>query len=420
MGSDRVSYDPSCEIEVGNIDFKRPDLYALLDMNGDGRADVVKFWPQSGVPYVDVFWNTPTGWQHSADLALGASAISYDFTDGNGVHFGNVGTCYFQDVNRDGLPDAVCGTKVGINVGPAGFNQSAWKLSGMEGMELPPVPPEARTIGDVDGDGYHDVVEVHPYQGFCPFWTEGAVRKVAISSGNGYFGAAPGYINALITFLPDNTIAACNITPYRRNHLFGMADLNADGLADLVLNHDNGGATPNFLGGQLLVNTGTGWLDYDGNTTRLDGAPGAAGAVPAVPADNDPEGYAGDPTRAAVFVDLDADGVTDVAWTRIDEWGNFISDVRINTFEPAVIKRFPNGMAQKTTVSYGVITEPFANYFDTAPLDTGTTYFSAPVRVVNSSVAEDGRGQGFTSTTTYVYRSLRASATGRGPQGFRK
>ena len=43
-----------------------------------------------------------------------------------------------------------------------------------------------------------------------------------------------------------------------------------------------------------------------------------------------------------------------------DADGTFISEAWLNTFKPAVIKNFPNGLAQKSVVSYSVITTPEA------------------------------------------------------------
>src|SRR5262249_15561870 len=59
-------------------------------------------------------------------------------------------------------------------------------------------------------------------------------------------------------------------------------------------------------------------------------------------------------------------------------------------------------------------------YDDSDPtLDTGTTYFSMPLRVVSTVSAEDARGIGALASTKYSYASLRGSAYGRGPQGFK-
>jgi RHS repeat-associated protein len=421
----------------GTVDFTKPHQYALLDMNGDGRADVVRFVDPASSDVI-VFWNTAAGWQDTEDVA---PRISYDYKREDGNDFGLAANCSFRDVNRDGLPDVVCGQDAGINVGPAGMGpgttKSAWKLSIFEGPTAfgnSGVTEASRSQGDVDGDGYHDIVDVYPYkQPGCPDYVEAdrfgtsKPRAIGLSTGNGYINAPAAYLDALNTFMLPPVIhtngfpfinpGPCRDIFHRRNHLMALTDLNADGLADVVINHDDPDLTVNSLGGQLLVNTGATWVDYDGESNRYERAP--ATPVPAVPAEGDPAGYPNDRTRAAAFVDLNGDGVLDLVQTQIVNQELF-SEAWINDFEPPRIRAFPNGMALKTDVSYASITEPagWAAYRDTAALVPGTTYLAVPLRVVTSVLAENGRGQRQRSRSLYTYRSLRGSATGRGPQGF--
>jgi len=156
-----------------------------------------------------------------------------------------------------------------------------------------------------------------------------------------------------------------------------------------------------------------------GPTTKVPGgAPGVE--TSAVPADGDPEGYPFDPTVATIYVDLNGDGMTDIAQTRIQD-GELKSRTWFNTFVAPMITGFPNGLAKPSEVSYVSISGSLNGvYSDSHIVEAGTTRLAVPLRVVRSIVAEDGRGQGFTSTTDYQYGDLRASATGRGPQGFKR
>ena len=125
---------------------------------------------------------------------------------------------------------------------------------------------------------------------------------------------------------------------------FALADINGDGLVDLVRNHANrsGGALhPNQGGGQLLVNTGTTWKDRNGLTTWQV----SAGLTP-IPRTPDPVNI----DDGSAFVDLNGDGITDLvaAWPTTHAW--------LNSFEPPVIWRFPHHLAQPSDVSYRGIT----------------------------------------------------------------
>ena len=411
-------------------DFTKPD-HLVLDMNGDGRADLVNY-RDNGV--IDVYWRTSNGWQ--------ASTISYDVPFG----VGSQRSCLLRDINRDGLPDAMCTDgAVGFNVGREGLNGngtgSAWRFINT-GNSLEFAPREARLYGDVDGDGFHDAVTVYPYEGTCQmnglvgvgnYWETDVFlaplkpRKVSISVGYGFRNLLPTYVDALNQFLVPSSVdnVPCRSpgppTPeqlsHRRHHLMAMGDFNADGLVDMVRNFDNGGV---LSGGQLLVNTGRSWVDHDGRTTRYDTRPPTF--VPAVPADGDRDGYPGDPTRAVVYIDLDGDGVTDVAETRMLEGDNVDSRAWLNRFTAPVIKNFPNGLAAKTSVQYKHVTSPSSAsfYANDTTLAPGTTYLAVPLRVVTSTTADNGLSQGPLSTASYSYRSMRGSSTGRGPQGFRE
>src|SRR5262249_54185589 len=121
-------------------------------------------------------------------------------------------------------------------------------------------------------------------------------------------------------------------------------------------------------------------------------------------------------TGSVTALDLDGDGIEDIALGAGTNWAYQ------NPFRPPRIIGFPNGLANKTQVAYVSITSAEAKeggtYTDTAPLEAGTKYFAAPIWVVKSVRAADGTGPNSFATTSYFYDSLRASAFGRGPQGF--
>jgi RHS repeat-associated protein len=337
-------------------------------------------------------------------------------------------------VNRDGLPDAVCkdltALNSGVKIDPPSID-TVWEVSAAADVASPfdKIPLTARLFGDVDGDGRYDSVTIHrpeatclfPQPGGCFQWryAEPKPRAVAVATGRGYVPQAnPSFLMSLAGYL--QTLPVTRNTPdpsIVAKHIFSLADLNADGLVDFVLNHEANG-------GQLLVNSGTGWIDLLGRNGRQnDGGPEGI-RVPAVPTDVHPI----NPTTGTAWVDLDGDGVTDLVRTQMLGGTRFFSEAWRNTYRPPTISSFPAGLARSTAVSYKVITtaegrqattaEP-ATYVDDAPLAAGTTFLSVPLRVVSSASADDGTGLNTVRRTTYTYHSLRGSALGRGPQGFR-
>src|SRR5262245_58204585 len=93
---------------------------------------------------------------------------------------------------------------------------------------------------------------------------------VGFSDGTGAGFTATGtslYRQVLADFAPHDVLGE----PYfSQDYGFAVADINGDGLVDLIRNHLNrgsGSAHPNQGGGELLINTGTTWKDLYGVTT---------------------------------------------------------------------------------------------------------------------------------------------------------
>jgi len=440
------------------IDFIYPDRIA--DMNGDGKADLVRFGPNDSDLQVRYTNSTGTGWEVPIEnfsvasiLRLGSIPIS---------------RMRLEDINRDGLPDLVAGSQssfchagaYGLNMGRNTFQTvrneqflSVWKalLPADCIHETTGTPPDKRIVGDVDGDGFRDVMSSFRTridnnlqqpgncvlnQCSCPAACQpnictgiGAGQTCQCSCPSGItvtdspnlrFTTGMGwtqsnvnsFLDSLLPFRPhpnDNPI----LPSARPDFIFAMADLNADGLADFVLNHVHT-QTPEGRG-QLLVNNGASFDDLEGGTAWQS----AVGIIdvrltPRVPTEDKDF-----PAEGVAFVDLDGDGVTDLVQGK----GNVARNAWLNRYRPPVIKRFPNGLARPSEVTYSVITTEEAKtagtYRDTATApEAGTTFFITPVRVVESVSAEDGTATGTMFTTTYVYDRMRGSAYGRGPQGF--
>jgi len=412
----------------------------LADMNADGRADLVHIDKQVsvvlntldgwvapehdyGVPYIHL--ETEEGWFRDNQIWLGDDRNVRDFF-------------HLEDVNRDGLTDLVSNDDDHrlVDASAATFinqgnyhqyaQQNSWQSMWQgyphhDPLADPQLKAGWQATGDIDGDGMFDHLVAKPaldsrVEGRVGYYKSRPDPKLAFATGAGFVVSEQnGHLASLIKYgwKPEESQTGNIESQYGPYYVFAMADFNADGLADFVLNHPANGSQEAW--GQLLINTGSDFVDVTGATDRLDTPPAIGNRVPVVPSTlfgADKDGLA--------FIDLNGDGVTDAVQAGqhgIKSW--------INTYKPPVIRFFPAGLAKKTRVNYVAANAPnngaYADPFDPSKtdLDPGTTFAPAPLRVVQGVLAEDGMGIGQDAATTYSYRSSRGSSSGRGPQGFR-
>jgi RHS repeat-associated protein len=356
----------------------------LIDVDGDHVPDLVRI----SATRVDVLLRKNNRW---------VASFTYD----KGLQPGE--TAGLADLNRDGLPDL-------LHLLTNGFTRG-YLNTGTEFSNWYDVPEEPNSPGpgkgglaDIDGDGLLDRLRYDTHGcNQTAFGTElsfsnGQMLKRQLAAGSNYKAN-------LFAYLPTND-QICAVGGIFQAGA-GFADINGDGLSDVVISHPlEPGAV---YAGQLLVNTGSTFRDINQSYDTAPAWTQFAG----------PNGVPQTPNRssgAVAFVDLNGDGLEDIATSAGTprSWRN--------DFKPPLIKKFPNGLAKKSEVAYVSITSEEAKtdgvYIDTIPLQPGTKYFAAPIRVVKSVSAEDGTGTGTMATTGYVYYSLRASAFGRGPVGF--
>ncbi len=189
-------------------------------MNGDGYSDVIVGCPSGGTGKVQLLFGAPASISSAYVWTYAGSASANDLGDAMAN----------ADVNGDGYSDLIVGARNFNGGSQPGltyiFNGSVTGLSTTPAMTLtsPSIDGEFGTsvanAGDVNGDGYEDVIVG------CPYCANG-------QSGEGmayvYYGAAGGVTNTPAWTMESN-LANAN---------FGMAvagvDVNGDGFSDVAI-----------------------------------------------------------------------------------------------------------------------------------------------------------------------------------------
>jgi len=442
-------------LELAN--FNNGSLVAA-DMNGDGRADLIAFPPGEDRMFVAI--NTPTGWLADGNFGFNFTQNPqsnfkhpYRVVDFNHDGLADVqgsGGIWVNDGCRDIIGTGGLGCNFTTFVGPP-FSDPG----DVSNVDL----PSEQLIGDFDGDGYTDVLEDFPVNNLdnngmfgnfavpidtcfpklggsdptdpktgnpdCLPPNRGPVLdfeiKMAFGIGNGFTpsgkpqgtqltagtlanAADPSSYAALVyeyslqKYLPAFTQALFTLDGAALT-----ADINGDGLADVILAHQADGT------GSTLFNNGSVFKDSNGATSFT--THGGTNALPVFPI-----AFFG-----ALLQDVNGDGLPDLVQAN-GSGGESLQNTWINTYQRPLIKTFPNQRAAVSTVNYEVITTSGAQsdgtYTDSLPLASGTTYLNAPLTVVANVTTDEGIGGGATDLIKYQYQSLRGSASGRGPQGF--
>ncbi|MBK7940791.1 MAG: FG-GAP repeat protein [Flavobacteriales bacterium] len=277
------------ERNQGGAHFGR-SLACAGDINGDGYSDVVIGASQWSVaPGFDqgavfVYHGGPTGL--GAGLNPAPALTLFGTPTVNDNNFGWSVTCA-GDVNGDGYSDVAVGAyrdQIGVQTGEGVvrvFHGGAAGLSTTAAIALESNQNNAwmgrwvSTAGDVNGDGYGDLLVGMPY--FAnPESQEGQVRL--------YFGSSAGITTPAIFNYELNTPGA-----FMGECVSTAGDLNGDGFSDFVV----GAFKYGFGGGAAVYMGGTYSMRLASTTTTTGGAAGAfLGAAVGNAGDVNGDGYA--------------------------------------------------------------------------------------------------------------------------------
>lgn len=200
----------------------------FADVNGDGLPDLVR-GNERRSPYNKIWINNGTGWKEDINWKLPECSSS----DSTGCFVssprGNDTGVRLVDLNNDGLVDLIRGnqltnphTKAWINNGTGWVVDSNWGLPSSQTYFLnSDEKDQGSRMADVNGDGLIDLFNANMRTGWNYVW---------INTGN-------GWINDDLWKTPSCSGSggySCFITENNKDNGLRFADLNGDGVVDLI------------------------------------------------------------------------------------------------------------------------------------------------------------------------------------------
>ncbi len=250
-------------------------INAAGDLNGDGYADVVVGMPQGAAGQIRVYYGGPSGFD---------TVNFFEFLQNYSPFWASsVGPA--GDVNGDGYDDLIVGSPSELTwsgCSGSGFNQGRvdvfygsatgvhtedWILWGCRYESNASVGAAAAAAGDVNGDGYADIVIGAPNAAVPPDNLAGGCIWIVYGSASG-LPLTPGYANV------GSLAGASRINSPTTGANFGASassagDVNGDGYADVAVGapYDDTGSTDGgyarvYAGSASGLTTTLLWYDY--------------------------------------------------------------------------------------------------------------------------------------------------------------
>ena len=233
---------------------------AVGDFNADGKADVFTAATGTGGNWAARFND---GHEVAGDLTTASGALAYaDAASG--------------DFNRDGYADVALTYRDASGVGRVTWFKGSRSLGLAKVSTLSVKGGRSIAAGDVNGNGYDDIVVGQPV----------AAESGAVSGGQVTMipGASTGFTTTGMTKITQDTagVAGANESGDALGTSVSVGDFNADGYADVLTgapneditrsgNRSNAGAVWLFKGTSSGL-TGTGSLSYSQDTTGVPGS----------------------------------------------------------------------------------------------------------------------------------------------------
>ena len=347
-------------------------ICSALDINGDGKADLISIWTDG--TYVTLSTGSTFGTATRLTTALNTNTSSSYPSQ-------------YMDINGDGLPDLVgftpSGVQVALNNGTfaadAGFdaattwiadfgtNAGNWTGTVVQGVNTGD-STWPRMFADVNGDGLPDIVG---------FKDDGVY--VSLNTGTGFLPATKW-----TTEFGTNTNWSDQGT-YPRI----VMDVNGDGKADIV--------GFGIAGVYVALSTGTG---FSTSSQWVAGFGTNAGWT----------NFSDYPRQLA---DVDGDGFPDIVG--FGNSGVYVSTSG-KTTAPDRVNAINLGIGGAVNITYSPLTNS-AVYTKGSGSTYPTVDLQVPLYVVSQVQSPNGIGTGYT-TTNYQYGSLKSDLAGHGPLGF--
>jgi len=183
------------------------------DVNGDGYSDVI-------VPGLDVEGDDELSIYHGSSAGLSATPVV--------ASFGGPLVSTAGDVDGDGYSDVVFAVQYAVVVvrgSPTGLVGPLWIFEyPFEEFPPPPLMLAGTTAGDVNGDGYGDLV-VGVYEYYASYY--GTLEQ---GEAFAFLGSASGLSSS-----PDWTVEPFQFDGIYRGSISTAGDVNGDGYSDVIL-----------------------------------------------------------------------------------------------------------------------------------------------------------------------------------------